>query len=65
VKNREVEIECEVKAATDKALLIFDGKREVWLPKSQITDFSGSDNLDINVTSVFISEWLATEKGLV
>lgn len=35
---KQVEIECEVKVITEKALLIYDGKQEVWIAKSQITD---------------------------
>lgn len=64
-KSTEVELEVTVKVVTDKALLINDGKIDVWLPKSQISDWSGSEELDRNVTSVFVPEWLAIEKGLV
>lgn len=64
-KSADVELEVTVKAVTDKALLINDGKIDVWLPKSQISDWSGSEELDRNVTSVFVPEWLAIEKGLV
>ena len=65
-RNSEVELEVTVKAVTDKALMVtVDGVTNVWLPKSQITDWSGSEWLDHNVKSVFLPEWLATEKGLV
>lgn len=64
-KNTEVEIAVVVKAVTDKAILINDGKIDVWIPKSQITDYAGSDDLDQRVTSIFVLEWLAIEKGLV
>ena len=64
--SREVELEIRVKAVTDRALLVTtDGDNEAWIPKSQITDYAGSEDLDARVTSIFISEWLATEKGLV
>lgn len=64
--SKEVELEITVKAVTERALLVTtDGDNEAWIPKSQITDYSGSENLDARVTSIFISEWLATEKGLV
>ena len=56
---KTVEIECEVKRETDKAKLIFDGKREVWIPKSMISDETEDGS------SIFIPEWLAIEKGLV
>ena len=58
-----VEIDCAVEAETDLAIRIFDGNRECWIPKSAIKDSCGEEWL--GVTSVFISEALATEKGLV
>jgi hypothetical protein len=61
-KSREVEIACEVRAETAKAYLIYDGKIEVWVPKSQVTDYSEEKG---KITSIFLSEWLATEKGLL
>lgn len=60
--NKQVEIACEVVAQTPKALLIFDGKQKVWIPRSQITDECEGKN---GIESIFISEWLATEKGLI
>jgi len=61
----EIEIAVEVRAVTDKAIKIYDGKTECWIPKSQITDFCGKgDDPDLTTTSIFISEWLATSKGL-
>ena len=63
--RKDVEIECTVKAVTDRAILIHDGKHEAWIPKSQISDYSGSDDLDTAVESIFIPEWLAIERGLV
>lgn len=59
---KDIEIAVEVRAETPKALLVFDGKTEVWIPKSQIHD-QGEDKGQI--TSIFITEWLATQKGLL
>ena len=61
--SKDVELEVEIRAETPKALLVFDGRTEVWVPKSQIRDQCENDLGTI--TSIFISEWLATEKGLV
>jgi len=58
----EIEIEVEVKARTDKALLVFDGKTECWIPRSQISDYSGDED---SPETILISEWLAGEKGLI
>ena len=51
-----VDITCEVKHETLRAYLIFDGDKEVWLPKS-LTFISDGE--------ATIPEWLAMEKGLI
>jgi len=63
-KNK-VEIEgVFVKAETAKALLcVIDGK-EHWIPQSQIDDDSEVWQKDDEGTLI-ISEWIATEKGLI
>lgn len=61
--SAEVEIAVEVRRETDKALLVFDGKQEVWVPKSMITDQSEDERG--NVETIFLPEWLALEKGLI
>lgn len=58
----DIEIACEVRRETPLAKLIFDGTREVWIPKSKIRDECEDKG---KVISIFIPEWLATEKGLV
>ena len=64
--TKTVEIEVQVRAQTKAAILIYDGKTECWIPKSQITDFTGEgDEPDMTTTGIFISEWLAGEKGLI
>lgn len=51
----------EIKRETDKAILFFDGTREVWLPKSQLEDRSNySDGTEITIPT-----WLAEGKELV
>lgn len=54
---RLTDIACEVRRETERAWLIFDGEREVWLPKSQV-----ENNGDGTFT---LPDWLASEKGLV
>jgi len=51
------DITAEVKAETEKAFLLFDGKTEAWVPKSQV-----EDNDDGTFT---MPETLAKEKGLI
>ena len=62
----DIEIPVEVRAETPKALLVFDGVKEVWIPKSQIKDQCEEQGLfGTKITSIFITEWLAGEKGLI
>ena len=52
-----VDIAAEIKVETAKAWLLFDGTREVWVPKSQV-----ENNGDGTFT---MPEWLALDKGLL
>lgn len=61
--SEEIEIIIELIAKTDKAFLIHNLKDEkTWIPRSQITDYTGEED---NPETIFISQWLAEEKGLV
>lgn len=55
--DRVVDIEAEIRAETDRAVLLWDGKTEGWVPKSQV-----EVNGDGTVT---MPEWLAHEKEFV
>lgn len=60
-----IEIACEVRILTDRAVLIHDGTREAWIPRSQIEDPDPAE-LEIGSTvTLLIPEWLANEKGLI
>ena len=52
-----IEIAGDLRRETEKAFLIFDGDKEVWLPKSQV-----ENNDDGTFT---MPEWLAMDKGLI
>ncbi len=58
MKSDLIDIACKIKAETDKAILIDDGTKEVWLPKSQI-ELNREDSI------VTMPEWLAMEKELI
>ena len=58
----DIEIAVDVKARTDSALLVTDGVIEAWIPKSQISDYSGEED---SPETIFIPEWLALNKGLI
>ena len=55
-------INCKVKYETERAWLIDEGTKEVWIPKSQGEIYTR--NLDGTV-DLFVEEWIAKEKGLI
>lgn len=59
----DIEISVEVRAKTPKAWLCYDGKIEDWVPVSQINDYC--QERDGTITSIFISEWMAEQKGFI
>lgn len=65
--NEEVEVSVEITTFTENAIRIENLTGEdVWVPKSQITDYSCDDCDDINeATLIFIPEWLAIDKDLI
>ena len=45
-KSADIEIAVQVRTVTEKAMLVSgDGETYVWVPKSQIADWSGSEEL--------------------
>lgn len=62
-KQPDVEISVEVRAKTPKAWLCYDGRVPVWVPVSQIKDYC--EDPDGSISSIFLSEWMATEKGFL
>jgi len=59
-----INIAVEVKHATDAAVLVWDGDKEVWLPRSQVFDSDGPLAIGNDVVIV-VPVWLAENKGLV
>lgn len=55
--ERLTEIAAQKRAETDKAIMLYDGSKTEWVPKSQI-----EDNSDGTFT---MPEWLAKEKGFI
>lgn len=60
--SEDIEITVEVRRETDNAYLVYDGKAETWVPKSQVSDYCEEKG---RITSIFIPEWLALDKGLI
>lgn len=55
----------EVKHETEKALLVFDGQSETWLPKRMIKTMRRVGSSTSGDYVFEIPEWLAREKGIV
>jgi hypothetical protein len=56
-----VDIAVEFRHETTKAILVHDGAKEVWLPKSQV-EYEHSGKGGVIVT---MPEWLAKDKRLI
>jgi len=61
MSDEMVEVFGTIIHVTDKAILLNDGDKEVWLPISQIS-YSGGVGDDVIVE---MEEWLAIDKNLV
>lgn len=57
-------ITADIRAVTDRAVLIWDGDREVWIPKSQIEDPQEFHRGETGI-EILMTEWCAREKGLI
>lgn len=53
-----VDIAADLRHETERAFLIFDGTKEVWLPKSMVEH-------DPRDGTFAMPEWLAMDKGLI
>ena len=63
MSNGIVEIFGTIMAETDRAILLFDGVEESWLPLSQI-EYDMRNEVGDDLT-VEVPEWLAIESGFV
>lgn len=53
-----VDVTAELRHETELAFLVFDGVKEVWLPKSQVEH-------DPQDGTFALPDWLARDKGLI
>jgi hypothetical protein len=58
MKSDLVDIAGELRRETEKAFLIFDGTKEVWLPRALVEH-------DEHDGTFAMPEWLAKDKGLI
>ena len=59
-----IDVTVTFKHITDRAVLVNDGDKDVWLPLSQI-DYSFLDPEPGDTLELLVPEWLAKEKGLI
>ena len=57
-----VEVAVTLERETEKAFLVNEGYKSVWVPKSQVTLNFGKNGV---VESITLPEWLAYDKGLI
>lgn len=62
-----IEISCDYVRQTPGAVLVNDGTRDIWIPKSQIEDESVFDRLTDLKSSceIGVTRWFAEKSGLV
>lgn len=65
--NNSVKIKVTLISRTDLAILVSDGRRDVWVPLSQIEEEieepTGNFGL-VTTTAIVVPDWVAQEKGL-
>lgn len=60
-----VKINVKVVERTDLALLVSDGRKDAWVPLSQIEEFiEESGPFGPVVVAIVVPDWLAADKGL-
>lgn len=59
-----IELYVEIRRETDRALLVFDGYHEVWLPKSMVEVRHEKPNA-YRGAEIWLPGWFAVEKGLI
>ena len=62
--DNNIEIAVDIIHMTDKAVLVSDGTKEVWISRGHIPDWTDELEVGHSIT-IFIPEWVATQKGLI
>lgn len=58
----DIEIAVQVLQETEKACLVYEGTKKVWISRSVINGYTEDRG---RIVSVFIPDWLAEQKGLI
>lgn len=65
--SNTVKIKVTVVSRTDLAILVNDGRREVWVPLSQVEEEIEEPTGPMNImgtVAIVVQDWVAQEKGL-
>jgi hypothetical protein len=60
-RTNRVSVNCKIEHETERAWLIDEGTKKVWIPKSQGEVYRLSDG----TVDLFVEEWIAKEKGII
>lgn len=67
MSDATVKIKVTLLGRTDLAILVSDGKRQAWVPLSQVDEEikepAGPMHIE-TTTAIVVKDWVATEKGL-
>jgi hypothetical protein len=58
----DVDFCAEMRRETERAVLMFDGTNEIWIPRSMIKGIRRIRDYDYELV---IPQWLAKEKGII
>ncbi|MHB1099497.1 MAG: hypothetical protein ACYCZR_08080 [Burkholderiales bacterium] len=69
----KIEVAVTFKHITDRAVLVNDGDKDVWLPLSQVEVNDGGDDESTfwgdlepgQIIEIVVPEWIAKNKGLI
>ena len=63
-KPEMIDVTVIFKRITDRAVLVNDGDKDIWLPLSQV-DYHFCDPEPGDTLELLVPEWLAKEKGML
>jgi len=60
-----IDIQCEIRARSDLAIMIYDGNKTVWIPRSEIVAMDVQDATTGHPRATLtVPAWLAREKAI-
>lgn len=63
-ETKFVEVDCDIKHATASAVKIYDGDKELWIPRSQL-DTPDDEIIVGESMMLLVAEWFAAKNGLI